>query len=85
MRLLGLILVMMMISTSSQSSEMKDWTKCSQIEKSMNEYLGMHSVEWDLLKKLEVGSDGYMNLLDAIDKSLTQASKYATIYNAKCK
>ena len=85
MRLLGLILVMMMISTSSQSSEMKDWTICSQIEMSMNEYLGMHSVEWDLLKKLEVGSDGYMNLLDAIDKSLTQASKYATIYIAKCK
>ena len=85
MKSLFIIPLVLLFSTPSSSSEMKDWTKCSQIEMSMNEYLGMHSVEWDLLKKLEVGSDGYMNLLDAIDKSLTQASKYATIYNAKCK
>ena len=85
MRFICLILVMMMISTSSQSSEMKDWTKCRQTLTSINEYLGIHSVDWHMLKKLELGSDLYMQQLDAIDRSLTKASKYATIYNAKCK
>ena len=63
MRLLGLILVMMMISTSSQSSEMKDWTLCSQIAKSMDAYLSLHSTNYDVLEKLEIGTDAYFGVV----------------------
>ena len=90
MRVLGFILVMVMISTSSQSSQKRDFTLCSEIAYSMNMYLGQHSVEWDLFTKMlntdtNIDTDKTLELIDKIDKSLTKASKYATIYNAKCK
>ena len=85
MKSLFIIPLVLLFSTPSSSSEMEDFTKCSQIEMSMNEYLGIHSDDRDFLMELEVGSDGYIDVLIAIDRSLTKASKYATIYIAKCK
>ena len=89
MRVLGLILVMVMISTSSQSSERKrDFTLCSEIAYSMNDALGLHSSQWSVvthLLKTDKDTDAILLVLDEMDKSLTKASKYATIYNAKCK
>ena len=89
MRVLGLILVMVMISTSSQSSEKRDFQTCYEIARTMNMYLGMHSDEWNLFTKMlrskNIDGDKSLELVDKIDASLTKASKYATIFNAKCK
>ena len=89
MRLLGLILVMVMISTSSQSSEKRDFTRCSEIAKSMNIYLGQHSSELGVINHLmktdKSQSDSILEMIKAMDRSLTTASKYATIFIAKCK
>ena len=90
MRVLGFILVMVMISTSSQSSEKRDFQTCYEIARTMNMYLGMHSDEWNLFTKMlrtdkNIDGEKSLELVDKIDVSLTKASKYATIFNAKCK
>ena len=88
MRLLGLILVLMIVPISSQSSEKRDFTLCSEIARSVNEYLGMHSAECNVLGVMidsDYDKDQFRNMLDTVDRSLTTASKYATIYIAKCK
>ena len=93
MRLLGLILGMMMISTPSQSERL-NLLRCNDIEKEMVANLAEYTVYHSLRSKIPTGQrddgsfypmDEYRSLTQRLDKYLTKASQFATIYNAKCK